>query len=56
MHEHVTHNRYYETFDDFIAAILGFFRKTLPEKALQFRSRITDNFRIISNRRYKVIG
>jgi len=56
MHEHVTHNRYYETFDDFSAAILGFFRKTLPEKALQFQSRITDNFRVISNRRYKVIG
>jgi len=56
MHEHVTHNRYYETFDDFIAAILGFFRKTLPEKALQFQSRITDNFRVISNRGYKGIG
>jgi transposase len=55
MHEHVTHNRYYETFDEFIAAILGFFRNTVPQKAHEFRSRITDNFRVISNHQYQTI-
>jgi transposase len=32
MHKWVTHNRHYATFNQFTEAILGFFRKTLPDK------------------------
>ena len=56
MHENVTHNRYYETFADFVDAIIGFFRKILPAKAHLWRDTITDNFRVISRKQYRVIG
>ena len=56
MHKWVTHNRHYATFNQFTEAILGFFRKTLPNKWREFTDTVTDNFRIISLDEYKVIG
>ena len=56
MHKRVTHNHHYATFNQFTEAILGFFRKTLPDKWREFTNTITDNFRIISLDEYKVIG
>ena len=53
MKEKAVYNAYYEEFDAFKAAIFGFFR-TLSgldpgsQLGLQFRSRITDNFRVIN--------
>jgi hypothetical protein len=55
MHKWVTHNRYYATFNQFTEAILGFFRKILPDKWREFTDTVTDNFRIISLDQYKVI-
>ncbi len=55
MHKRVTHNRHYATFDQFTDAILKFFRKTLPDKWREFRDTVTDNFRIISHDKYKLI-
>ena len=55
MHKWVTHNRYYATFNQFADAVLGFFRQTLPDKWREFRDTLTDNFRIISLGKYKVI-
>ena len=55
MHKWVTHNRHYSSFDQFTEAILGFFRKTLPEQWREFTDTVTDNFRIISLDEYKVI-
>ena len=49
MHRYVTHNRHYATFADFKAAILHFFRKTLPDKWHNIRDNVSDNFRIIHN-------
>lgn len=56
MHEHITHNRHYPTFGEFVDAVLGFLRNTLPKKARQWCDTITDNFRIISQKKYRVIG
>jgi transposase len=56
MHEHVTHNRYYAAFTEFVAAVISFFRQTLPAKAHEWRDTITDNFRIISQKHYRLIG
>ncbi len=56
MHKHVTHNRYYAHFDDFTEAILKFFRKTLPKNWSKFRDTVTDNFRVITQENYKLIG
>jgi transposase len=47
MHEHVTDNRYYETFSDFTEAINYFFRH-IGKKKILLRSRITDNFQVLS--------
>jgi len=55
MHEWVTHNRHYTTFNQFTEAILGFFRKTLPDRWREFRNTVTDNFRVVSLKQYKVI-
>ena len=55
MHKCVTHNRHYATFNQFTEAILGFFRKTLPDKWLEFRGTVTDNFRILSHQEYRII-
>jgi len=56
MHKNVTHNRHYAHFNDFTEAILNFFRKTLPEKWHDFRNTVTDNFRVITNENYQLIG
>ena len=47
---------YYATYDDFTAAILEFFRETLPENWERIRDTVTDNFRVISTSEYKIIG
>lgn len=43
MHEHVTYNRYYETFSEFTEATIEFL-KSIGRKKIILRSRITDNF------------
>ena len=55
MHEWVTHNRHYATFNQFTEAIFNFFRNTLPHKWREFRDTVTDNFRVVSLKEYKVI-
>lgn len=46
MHEHVTYNKYYESFSDFTDATINFF-KTIGRKKNILRSRITDNFQVL---------
>ena len=55
MHRTLTHNKTYERYTDFADAILGFLRKTVPENWQRFRDRVTDNFRIISNKNFQVL-
>ena len=55
MHGHVTHNRYYPTEKQFVDAILGFFRETIPKQWKDFRDQVTDNFRIISHQNLRVL-
>lgn len=55
MHEHVTHNQFHTSFDDFTEAILTFFRQILPNQWREFRDTITDNFRVISHDGYRLI-
>ena len=56
MHEHITHNRHYPTFGEFVDAVIGFLRNTVPKNACQWCDTITDNFRIISQKDYRLIG
>ena len=55
LHAHVTHNRFYPTQKQFANAILNFLRKTIPEKWKNFRSQVSDNFRIISHQKFRVL-
>ncbi|MBL4855232.1 MAG: IS630 family transposase [Robiginitomaculum sp.] len=55
MHKHVTHNKHYAKFNDFAAAILAFFYKTLPDKWPIFRDTITDNFRVITSEKHMLV-
>ena len=55
MHAHVTHNRFYSTQKQFADAILRFFRETIPKTWRKFRTKVTDNFRIISHQNFRVL-
>jgi len=52
MHRYVTHNQHHAKFNDFAAAILAFFHKTLPDKWHQIRDTVTDNFRVITQEKH----
>jgi len=56
MHQSFTHNRYYPTHKQFADAILTFFRENLPQNWRQFRDKVTDNFRIISNNNFRIFA
>jgi len=45
LHECVTNNRYYPTFNHFTEAILAFFTTTFPNSARLWVDRLSDNFR-----------
>jgi len=55
MHEHVTHNKCYATCAQFAAVTLEFLRQKVPENWPQFRDRVTDNFRVISPKEFRVM-
>jgi hypothetical protein len=56
MHKHVTHNKCYATCRDFAAAALGFLLQTVPRNWASFRNSVTDNFRIISPKDFRIIA
>lgn len=56
MHEHVTHNTYYEDFRTFAEAIMRFFKTTLPKKWRAIRDFVNDNFHIIRPEQFRVVG
>jgi len=55
MHKYVTHNSFYSTYKQFAEAILAFFSRTVPKEWPQFRDTVTDNFRIISFKNFRVL-
>ena len=55
MHQCVTHNRYYPTQKQFADAILKFFRQTLPAEWQNLRSQVSDNFRIVTHEKSRVL-
>jgi transposase len=55
MHKHVTHNRCHATFADFKAEILTFLREEVPRKWRIYCDQVTDNFRIISPKDFRVL-
>lgn len=55
MHQFVTHNRHYQTQKQFANAILRFFRETLPKEWKTFRSQVSDNFRVVTHEKFRVL-
>ena len=56
MHENVTHNKTYAKFRDFADAVLGFLRRTVPQRFDEFSSTITDNFRVINPKDFRILA
>jgi transposase len=56
MHQCVTHNRHYATQKQFANAILRFFRETLPKEWKTFQSQVSDNFRVVTHEKFRILG
>jgi transposase len=55
MHKHVTHNRCHERFATFSAAVLTFLREEVPKKWTLYCDDVSDNFRIISPKDFRIL-
>ncbi len=56
MHKHITHNRCYERFADFRQAMLTFLRETVPRHWTAYCDDVSDNFRIISPKDFRILA
>ncbi len=54
--KHVTHNRCHERFADRRAAMLTFLREEVPIRWTLYCDEISDNFRIISPRHFRILA
>ena len=56
MHENITHNRCYAKFRDFAEAVLGFLRENRTSPVQRILSSITDNFRVIDRKDFRILA
>ena len=56
MHKHVTHNKCYATCAQFADATLDFLRDNVPRNWASLCDSVTDNFRVISRKDFRVIA
>jgi hypothetical protein len=56
MHKHITHNRCYERFADFRQAMLTFLREEVPRNWGAYCDTVSDNFRIISPKDFRILA
>jgi transposase len=55
MHRNITHNRCYATFNEFCDAMLGFLKEDVPKNWGVLCDDVSDNFRIISPKDFRVL-
>ena len=55
MHRNITHNKCYATCSQFADATLGFLREQVPRNWAHFCDSLTDNFRVISPKNFRVM-
>lgn len=55
MHKHVTHNKCYANSREFAGAILTFLREKIPQNWAEFSDTVTDNFRVIDPKDFRVV-
>ena len=56
MHKHVTHNKCYATSREFAGEILTFLREKVPQNWEQLCDSVTDNFRVINPKDFRVLA
>jgi transposase len=56
MHKHLTHNRCYATYREFAEAALEFLREKVPKNWPEFSDSVTDNFRVINPKDFRVLA
>jgi hypothetical protein len=56
MHKHITHNRCHKTFADFSGAILTFLREEVPRNWHAYCDAVSDNFRVISPKDFRILA
>ena len=56
MHKNITHRVHFPKFRDWADAILKFLRETVPNNFEQFSSIITDNFRVIDPKDFRILA
>ena len=55
MHKNITHNKCYETSAEFAEATLVFLRDEVPRRWAELCDSVTDNFRIISPKDFRLL-
>jgi transposase len=55
MHKNITHNKTYATCAQFADATLNFLREKVPRNWADFRDSVTDNFRVINPKVFRVV-
>lgn len=55
MHKHITHNRCHETYSDFCNAMLQFLREKVPRNWPELCDSVSDNFRVINPKTFRVV-
>lgn len=56
MHKHLTHNKCYATSREFAGAVLTFLRETVPQNWPDLCDSVTDNFRVINPKDFRVLA
>ncbi len=56
MHKHVTHNKCYATCAQFADATLAFLRQKVPDNWHQYADAVSDNFRVISPKEFRIMA
>jgi transposase len=54
-HQNITHNTTYKNVTEFADAFVTFLKVTVPQKWKEFSSRVTDNFRVIDAKNFRII-
>ena len=56
MHKHVTHNKCYATSREFAGEALSFLREKVPQNWSELRDSISDNFRVVNPKDFRVLA
>lgn len=56
MHKHVTHNKCYTTSREFAGEVLTFLREKVPQNWAELCDSVTDNFRVINPKDFRVLA